>query len=426
MKKIRVRWSTIILCVIIVALSVLAFNLLQYTKETYNTLEIQKNATPSPTANVSSVLDVTLNPHHTPAPTVFLLKIGVTGDSVKQVQERLKQLGYYQGAIDGQYGQGTADAVILFQNQHELGADGIVGDATKSKVFSEQAQKFIPTPTPSQTPGAYNKGDRGEGVKEMQSKLKELGYYQGSIDGDFGGGTEEAVRLFQSQSNLEVDGIAAKNTLSLLFSDNAKQVSVTPTPDPSAMPLLVNLKHPVGSDYRPNDLVILRNVVPSSVAYIKGGEIQGTRQAVDALITMFEAAAEDGITGFQISSGYRSYAYQQSLFDNKVADYMAEGFSKKNAISATSKTVAIPGSSEHHTGLAFDVTVAGTTFKGTKQEKWMAKNCWDYGYIVRFTEDKEDITGIIAEAWHFRYVGLEHSIKMRDANLCLEEYVGVK
>ena len=153
--------------------------------------------------------------------------------------------------------------------------------------------------------------------------------------------------------------------------------------------------------------------------------MEGDRTAAQALAAMFEAAKQDGVTGWQISAAYRSYKYQQTLFDRKVKEYMDQGFSKSNATSAARQTVADPGTSEHHTGLAFDITVAGTSFKGTQQQKWLHKHCWDYGFIVRYQEDKEKITGYIAECWHIRYVGLPHSLTMLDKNQCLEEYLGV-
>jgi LAS superfamily LD-carboxypeptidase LdcB len=106
-----------------------------------------------------------------------------------------------------------------------------------------------------------------------------------------------------------------------------------------------------------------------------------------------------------------------------VAAYVADGKKRADAISATKLTVADPGASEHHTGLAFDITVPGTTFKGTDQEKWLAANCWEYGFIIRYQEDKQKITGYIAESWHIRYVGLPHSTVIRDHNWCLEEYL---
>ena len=282
----------------------------------------------------------------------------------------------------------------------------------------------MPTVTPTATPSLLKKGDASDAVRDMQQRLKDLGYYDGEVDGDFGGGTEEAVRLYQRQNGLDVDGIAAEKTFASLYSDQAKQVTITPTPDPAQMPILVNREHPVGADYEPDDLVKLKNVMPSSLVTVKGSDIQGDRTAANAMIEMFEAAKADGVTGWQISAGYRSYEYQQELFDEQVAEYRAEGFTQEKAVSATRNTVADPGSSEHHTGLAFDITVAGTIFKGTEQQIWLHEHCWDYGFIIRYQEDKEKITGFLAECWHIRYVGLPHSTEMRDRNLCLEEYLG--
>ena len=424
MDKRKPSIKTIVMWALLAALIVVIALLAPKTWQDYQTLETERNATPTPTSDVSSALMVTIDPNNTPTPTVMLLKVGTKGDEVKRLQERLKQLGYYTGEVDGQYGQGTADAVKLFQNQHNLLSDGIAGENTRSILYGENAETYVPTPAPSETPASLSKGDAGDTVRAMQERLKILGYYNGNVDGDFGGGTQEAVRLFQSQNSLNVDGVAAEQMLSLLYSDDARQAAVTPTPDPSAMPSLVNKKYPVSSDDRPGDLVLLRNVLPSSLVYVKGSEIEGDRTAVAALQTMLEAATADGVTGWQISAGYRSYNYQQTLFDRQVKQYQAEGMSRDKAVSATRLTVADPGTSEHHTGLAFDVTVAGTTFKGTDQQKWLHKNCWDYGFIIRYQEDKEKITGFLAEAWHIRYVGVKHSVVMRDKNLCLEEYLG--
>lgn len=415
---------TIVMLIVLAGLIVVIALLAPSTLDGYRTLQTELAATPTPTANVSSALLVTIDPNNTPAPTPVLLKNGVKGDEVMRLQTRLKELGYYTGELDGQYGEGTAESVRLFQQQHGLTADGLAGENTLNALYATAAQTYVPTQEPTVTPSFLKKGADGESVRAMQQRLKELGYYNGSADGDFGGGTEEAVRLFQSQNGLDVDGIAAQKTFALLYSDDAKQVTVTPTPDPDQMPLLVNKVHPVEQSYKPGDLVKLKNVLPSSLVTVKGSDIQGDRTAVQALQTMLEAAVSDGVSGWQVSAGYRSYDYQQTLFDNQVAKYRAEGFSRERAISATRNTVADPGTSEHHTGLAFDITVAGVSFKGTEQQKWLHKHCWEYGFIIRYQEDKEKITGFIAECWHIRYVGLPHSITMRDKNLCLEEYLG--
>lgn len=421
----RFRPVTLILWLVIIAGLIGVAMTAPALQDARQKLQIERSATPTPTANVSSMLLITPDPNATPAPTALLLKLGVKGDEVTKLQNRLKELGYYEGDVDGAYGPGTQDAVIRFQTQHGLSADGIAGEGTRSALYSSSAQIFQPTPTPTAAASLLKKGDNGEAVKQMQARLKELGYYNGSVDGDFGGGTEEAVRLFQRQNNLDVDGVAAKMTFAALYSESAKQVTITPTPDPNRMPILVNRDHPIDSSYEPDDLVLLKNVIPSSVAAVKGSDIEGDRTAVNAMIDMFRAAHQDGVTNWQISAGYRSYRYQQKLFDRQVQEYLDQGFSQSNAKSATRQTVADPGTSEHHTGLAFDITVPGTIFKGTPEQIWLHKHCWDYGFVIRYQEDKEKLTGYIAECWHIRYVGLPHSQDMRDRNLCLEEYLGV-
>jgi D-alanyl-D-alanine carboxypeptidase len=258
----------------------------------------------------------------------------------------------------------------------------------------------------------------------MQQRLKELGFYDGECDGDYGPGTQSAVRLFQSQHGLSVDGAAGEKTLGMLYSEDAQPMIPPPTFNPDAPPLLVNRTHTLPEDYHPADLVLLRNTLPEDVVHVKGSEIEGDRTAAAALEAMFRAAVADGVGDWQISAGYRSIAYQKKLFDNKVAEYRQQGMSGDKARSATRNTVADPGTSEHHTGLAFDITTPGKSFAGTPQQKWLHEHCWEYGFIIRYQEGKEDITGFVAECWHIRFVGTVHSLPMRDKGQCLEEYLG--
>lgn len=389
----------------------------------YQTLDTERNATPTPTADTASMLYVTIDPNNTPAPTAQVLKRGMQNDAVREMQQALKALGYYTGDVDGQFGEGTAQAVTLFQNQHGLTADGLAGEETLALLYSSSAQTFVATPTPSPTPSVIRKGEHSDRVKAVQERLQTLGYYAGTIDGQFGNGTEEAVRLFQRQNGLDVDGVIGAQTLAAVMDENAAAVTVTPTPDPNSLPVLVNKENTLPESYRPENMVLLRNVLPTALVYVKGSEIEGDPVAVDALKRMFQAAANEGVTGWQISAGFRSYAYQEELFNSSVDNLIASGRTRESAISVTRLTVADPGTSEHQLGLAFDVTVADTVFKGTPQQLWLAANCWDYGFIVRYQKDKEDITGYLAEDWHIRYVGLPHSITMRDKNWCLEEYI---
>ena len=137
------------------------------------------------------------------------------------------------------------------------------------------------------------------------------------------------------------------------------------------------------------------------------------------------AAIADGLSNFQISSAYRTYSEQQKLVDNSVAKYQKNNpdWSRDRCLSATYNTVAPAGTSEHQTGLAFDITVPNVSFTGTAQQKWLHEHCAKYGFVVRFTADKQKLTGFVAESWHFRYVGVEAAQTMTQNNWCLEEYV---
>lgn len=210
----------------------------------------------------------------------------------------------------------------------------------------------------------------------------------------------------------------------LFVNPSASGAQAQPDPDLSALPLLVNKDHPIEEDYSPEALVRLVDVCPADLVKIKGKDIQGDPEAVEALITMLRGAAADGIVNMQISAGYRSFSYQKKLFDEKVASLRKNNnLSKAKATSAANKTVALPGTSEHHTGLAFDITVPGTSFAGTAQAKWLHAHCHEYGYILRYQKHKESITGYLAEAWHFRYVGKEAAAIIAKNDWCLEEYI---
>ena len=394
----------------------------------------QREAAITPTPSITPrTVRITEDPAlPTSTPTPCILQKNSIGIEVKQLQQRLKDLGYYSGDVDGQYGTGTQTAVTAFQAQHGLKADGVAGEQTLAILYSESAQTFVPTPTSSATPAMLSSGSSGDEVKALQSRLQQLGFYSGVLDGDYGKGTRAAVKLFQAQHGLDDDGIAGQKTLEMLYSNDAQPMLVTPTPAAvqvlaGSQPLLVNRQHPVTSDFAPADLVNLSEYCDSSLVKIKYDGTQGVREAADALLRMLEAAKADGITNWQVSAAYRSYADQQRIFDNKVKSFQNNNpdWSLSRCRSAASVTVADPGASEHHTGLAFDMTVPNTSmFLGTKQCTWLHQHCWEYGFILRYTDEKQQITGFAGEAWHIRYVGTEHSLAMQQSGQCLEEYLG--
>ncbi|NMD37125.1 MAG: hypothetical protein GYA87_00395 [Christensenellaceae bacterium] len=305
---------------------------------------------------------------------------------------------------------------------------------TINNVMQKVAETDINAPPPSPTPLLLKNGSKGEEVENIQKQLSVLGYYSDKIDGQFGNGTKNAVVWFQNQHGLDADGLVGPSTYNLLFSNEAQQAEATaePTASPSPVPttvvntnylILVNKSNKLDKNSPKPNLIILNNLVDKNKIKVKYSNTEADPEAAKALVQMIDAAHNDGLNVWQVSSAYRSIKDQQTLFDRQKNKYLKEGFSEKNATSATLKTVALPGTSEHHTGLAFDITVPDKFFKDTKQSLWLAANCWDYGFIMRYEEDKEKITGFIAEPWHIRYVGIEHSIVMRDQGLCLEEYL---
>lgn len=133
---------------------------------------------------------------------------------------------------------------------------------------------------------------------------------------------------------------------------------------------------------------------------------------------MADAARAKGLHVF-LSSGYRSYETQTYLYNRKVSQY-------GEAVAQT--IVAKPGTSEHQTGLCCDITdqyyeMKDASLENTRMYKWMSQHCDEYGFIVRFPKGKEDITGIIYEPWHFRYVGKEAAAYIMEHDLTLEEFL---
>lgn len=422
---------TLLLMVLLVLLLITAVALTFPVCSTCRHWEWESSITQSPVPPyASSMMQVTIDPSApTPVPT---MRIGSQGEDVRQLQQRLLELGYYTGEVDGQFGQGTDAAVKRFQQQHGLDADGIVGESTREQLYAGSAQPAPATVTPSAAPAFAGQGAT---TSDVQRRLKELGYYTGDVDGIAGPATTAAVKHFQRQHGLDVDGIVGPATLAALFADNAQRAVATPTPEPwsggsdvpgvlrSGAPMVVNREVYLPDQYQPYELVNMSTYCDSSIVTIKYSGTQAERIAVDALMAMLRDAHAQGLTVWQVSAAYRSIEEQQKLFDDKVYEFRQQGFSGSKARSAASRTVADPGSSEHHLGLAFDVTVPGKFFIDTQQSRWLAENCWDYGFVIRYQEDKINITGYEYEPWHIRYVGTQHSLIMRDEHLCLEEYL---
>ena len=151
------------------------------------------------------------------------------------------------------------------------------------------------------------------------------------------------------------------------------------------------------------------------------------KRAAPAMREMIQAAKEDGVE-LMLCSAYRSVEKQQQLFDRSQQAYMAQGRSEEEAYATTATETAIPGTSEHQTGLAADIVtptyqMLDAGFADTPAGQWLSEHAAEYGFVLRYPQDKQEVTGIIYESWHYRFVGKTHAKLMKESGLCLEEYL---
>ena len=184
--------------------------------------------------------------------------------------------------------------------------------------------------------------------------------------------------------------------------------------------VLVNESHPLDASYMPE----LAELEPDRQVDVR--ILEDAQQ-------MLADARNAGLNPY-VCSAYRNYDYQRSVFNDTMVDWITQGYTPLDAYDETKKSVAVPGTSEHATGLALDITSADyaqldDAQADTAEAKWFAENCWKYGFILRYPPEKSDVTGIIYEPWHYRYVGKEAAKEITESGLTLEEYLeqsGVK
>ena len=202
--------------------------------------------------------------------------------------------------------------------------------------------------------------------------------------------------------------------------------------------ILVNKQNHAGIDYVPESLVQLDS------KYTNGGKfIQLESLTAKAVVDMLEAMRRDGITNVSVTSGYRTYEYQKQLFENYCASESADHptWSESEVKDYVLTYSAYPGTSEHQTGLCVDFITTEMSglwnygsetpsnpydkgFAETAAYTWLQKHAHEYGFILRFPENKESVTGYSYESWHYRYVGVKHATEIHDQGLTLEEYLG--
>lgn len=254
-----------------------------------------------------------------------------------------------------------------------------------------------------------------EGSGLMAQGLVDLGggrYYFGE-DGvmQTGWQTMEGGTFFFEESGKMHTGWMQEDEYRYYFNEDGT-MAVTPTvidgetcyftPD-GIYVLLVNYRNPMPESYKPN--------------LVRYGEWARVDQVAEQhLRQMILDCRASGVECW-LNCGYRSQDEQTTILNERTKEYQQKGLSFDEAYAKALETVALPGYSEHETGLAMDVVCS-------VYPTWLHEHCWEYGFILRYPEDKADITGIIFEHWHYRYVGTKVSMAMKDTGLTLEEYVG--
>ena len=181
---------------------------------------------------------------------------------------------------------------------------------------------------------------------------------------------------------------------------------------------LVNRDNPLSENFLPNKLVTVENFPTSKLIKVE-------EKMFSPLNDMYSQMKKDNISNVFITSSYRSYDYQTILFKDKIQEYINIGHNETEAKNLAQTIVAVPGTSEHQTGLAIDLSVDGSleeNFENSDVFKWLSKNAHKYGFILRYPKNKTELTKIIYEPWHYRYVGTELATYLYENEICLEEY----
>lgn len=232
----------------------------------------------------------------------------------------------------------------------------------------------------------------------------------------FSGEKTQASTEVSGQKPQQEEGTNVVKKKQPSLEETIQMVDGVPTvTNPAELTVVVNKKRALPADYIPSDLVEPNVPFPFDEKVEKR---MMRAEAAGALEKLFAMAKEQGIELYAVS-GYRSYRTQKSLFDTYVQTQGAEHAAAYSAV---------PGKSEHQTGLAMDVSGADAqtrleeSFASTPEGQWLAANCAKAGYIIRYVQGKEDITGYAYEPWHLRYVGTDIAEEIMSKGITLEDY----
>ncbi len=205
------------------------------------------------------------------------------------------------------------------------------------------------------------------------------------------------------------------NDSSSTASDTSSQNKPTVSQEDLWKLRVANYKNVLPADFTVETGLITR-------AYARDQGMSFDARAVGDLNDMLAAANRDGVNLLVISC-FRTLTKQTNLYNAEVQKWLNQGYSEERAKEKAGTIVAVPGTSDHNLGLAVDLNSVEESFENTKQFDWLQEHAAEYGFVMRYPKDKQEITKIIYEPWHYRYVGKEHAAKMNELNMCLEEYV---
>ncbi len=165
---------------------------------------------------------------------------------------------------------------------------------------------------------------------------------------------------------------------------------------------------------------------PTLADIVSGSDAKLDYRVAPYYRAMYDAALADGITLTPVS-GYRSYERQKNNFEALIQENTDKGMDEIEATKEAAKVIMVPGSSEHNAGIAVDICSLSQSFENTEEFEWLSKNAADYGFILRYPKDEksQEITGVVYEPWHYRYVGVNAAKEINSKGITFEEYLGL-
>ena len=256
---------------------------------------------------------------------------------------------------------------------------------------------------------------RNRKLKKLCTVLAAAAFAGGILSGFVVSSVVSAVKSNRAQEafNQQMDQQKESNAKLQAEFDRTAEGLGQKSKDASWNMILVNAQHPLSEDFE------------VELAELEG-EYSLDARIVDAAREMLEAGEKEGMK-FYVCSAYRDSEDQEEIFNYTFGEWLNEGYSYVEAYNETKKSVMEPGCSEHATGLAIDILSQeymemDEKQAETKEAQWLSKHCAEYGFILRYPPEKSDITGVIYEPWHYRYVGKEMAKEITEQGLTLEEY----